>query len=288
MEKKDIKELIEEFEQDMVDKEVKQVAEGGTNEVTPLETKQMEQALTRASDIFKPEVSCVFAFLHLRIPLDLIHIVTRVRGAEYNPKRFHAVVLRIREPKATAIIYASGKLVCMGARNEKAANLACRKFVRILQKVGYSEAKFAPTKAEPLIRNVMAKVKVPFPIRLEDLAVAHRDFVSFEPEIFPGLIYRMASPRVTIFVFVTGTVLVVGAKNRNQVYLAFDSIFPVLVEFKKVPEEESHTSSNISAPVTGGNNTELDPSTDARAESSGGPDQVEVFDEDEEDEEDAE
>eukprot|EP00954_Amorphochlora_amoebiformis_P020547 1340189-Amorphochlora_amoeboformis.AAC.1 len=46
----------------------------------------MEQALTRASDIFKPEVSCVFAFLHLRIPLDLIHIVTRVRGAEYNPK----------------------------------------------------------------------------------------------------------------------------------------------------------------------------------------------------------
>mmetsp|Transcript_21525 Transcript_21525/g.52726 ORF Transcript_21525/g.52726 Transcript_21525/m.52726 type:complete len:309 (+) Transcript_21525:76-1002(+) len=163
----------------------------------------VQEAEVRASGLYKPEINCVFAFLHLRVPLDLVHIVTRVRDAEYNPKRFHAVVLRIRAPKATAMIYASGKLVCMGAKNERAAHIACRKFVRILQKVGYPEVKFSPTEKEPLIRNVMAKCKVPFPVRLEDLAVAHSDFVSYEPEIFPGLIYRMAEPKFAIL----------GAKN---------------------------------------------------------------------------
>eukprot|EP00472_Partenskyella_glossopodia_P008191 CAMPEP_0197532162 /NCGR_PEP_ID=MMETSP1318-20131121/38730_1 /TAXON_ID=552666 /ORGANISM="Partenskyella glossopodia, Strain RCC365" /LENGTH=350 /DNA_ID=CAMNT_0043088637 /DNA_START=15 /DNA_END=1067 /DNA_ORIENTATION=- len=235
--------LVEQLMQELIDSEVKQANEGEIDEMKDLAESEgqsssttesrITKAIQKASEVFPPEVNCVFAFLHLHIKLDLVHICTRVRGAEYNPKRFHAVVLRIREPKATAIMYASGKLVCMGAKNEKSANIACRKFVRILQKIGYKDAKFNPTDEEPLIRNIMAKVKVPFPIRLEDLAIAHRDFVSYEPEIFPGLIYRMASPRVTVFVFVTGTILVVGAKSRADVYSAFDAIYPVLYEYKK-------------------------------------------------------
>ncbi len=200
-----------------------------------------------ASALYPPEINCVFAFLHLRIKLDLVKIVTRIRNAEYNPKRFHAVVLRIRQPKATAVIYASGKLVCMGSKNEAAARTACRKFVRVLQKVGYPEARFAPTEEEPLIRNIMAKSKVPFPIRLEDFARAHNDFVSFEPEIFPALIYRMARPRVTIFVFVTGTVLITGAKTRSDVTDSFDAIYPVLHGYKKDPEPQTATAT----PATG-------------------------------------
>mmetsp|Transcript_34967 Transcript_34967/g.56263 ORF Transcript_34967/g.56263 Transcript_34967/m.56263 type:complete len:87 (-) Transcript_34967:237-497(-) len=84
----------------------------------------------------------------------------------------------------------------------------------------------------------MAKCKVDFPVRLEDLATTHNEFVSFEPEIFPGLIYRMTVPRVTIFVFVTGTVLLVGAKTRSEIHRAFDLLYPVLLQFRKVVDAE--------------------------------------------------
>lgn len=54
------------------------------------------------------------------------------RNAEYNPRRFAAVVMRLRSPKTTALIFASGKMVCTGAKNEDASRIAARKFARII------------------------------------------------------------------------------------------------------------------------------------------------------------
>lgn len=109
----------------------------------------------------------------------------RTRNSEYNPQRFHGVVMRIREPRCTALIFRSGKLVCTGARNEISANLAARKFARIIQKLGHS-VKFMDFK----IQNLVATVDLRFPIRLESLNQMHGQFTSYEPELFPGLIYR--------------------------------------------------------------------------------------------------
>jgi len=69
--------------------------------------------------------------------LDLKKIALKARNAEYNPKRFAAVIIRIRDPKTTALIFASGKMVCTGAKNEKASKQAARKFARIIQKLGF-------------------------------------------------------------------------------------------------------------------------------------------------------
>jgi len=69
--------------------------------------------------------------------LDLKEINFRTRNSEYNPQRFCGVVMRIREPRTTALIFQSGKLVCTGARNEEAACLATRKFARIIQRLGF-------------------------------------------------------------------------------------------------------------------------------------------------------
>jgi len=64
--------------------------------------------------------------------LDLKKIALKARNAEYNPKRFAAVIIRIRDPKTTALIFGSGKMVCTGAKNEKASKHAARKFARII------------------------------------------------------------------------------------------------------------------------------------------------------------
>lgn len=129
----------------------------------------------------EPQVQNVVATTNLSVKLDLKMIALRARNAEYNPKRFAAVIMRIRDPKTTALIFSSGKIVVTGAKSEEASRRASRKYCRIIQKLGYGEAKFA----EFTIQNIVASCDVEFPVRLEGLAHAHSHFCSFEPEIFP-------------------------------------------------------------------------------------------------------
>lgn len=65
------------------------------------------------------------------------NIALSARNAEYNPKRFAAVIMRIREPRTTALIFSSGKMVCTGAKSEEQARLAARKYARIIQRLGF-------------------------------------------------------------------------------------------------------------------------------------------------------
>jgi len=86
--------------------------------------------------------------------------------------------MRIREPKTTALIFASGKMVVTGAKSEDDSRLASRKYARIIQKLGF-DAKFAEFK----IQNIVGSCDVKFPIRLEGLAFSHGAFSSYEPEV---------------------------------------------------------------------------------------------------------
>lgn len=149
-----------------------------------------------------------------------------VRGPDrkqYNPKRFAAVIMRIREPKTTALIFASGKMVVTGAKSEDDSKLASRKYARIIQKLGFN-AKFTDFK----IQNIVGSCDIKFPIRLEGLASKHHNFSSYEPELFPGLIYRMIKPKIVLLIFVSGKIVLTGAKVREEIYQAFEMIYPVL------------------------------------------------------------
>lgn len=75
--------------------------------------------------------------VNLGCKLDLKKIALHARNAEYNPKRFAAVIMRIREPRTTALIFSSGKMVCTGAKSEEDSRLAARKYARIVQKLGF-------------------------------------------------------------------------------------------------------------------------------------------------------
>jgi transcription initiation factor TFIID TATA-box-binding protein len=115
--------------------------------------------------------------------------------------------MRIREPKTTALIFASGKMVVTGAKSEDDSRLASRKYARIIQKLGF-DAKFTEFK----IQNIVGSCDVKFPIRLEGLHYGHGKFSSYEPELFPGLIYRMLKPKVVLLIFVSGKIVLTGAK----------------------------------------------------------------------------
>lgn len=175
-----------------------------------------------------PQLQNIVSTVSLGCKLDLKKIALHARNAEYNPKRFAAVIMRIREPRTTALIFSSGKMVCTGAKSEEHSRLAARKYARIVQKLGFP-AKFKDFK----IQNMVGSCDVKFPIRLEGLVLTHSQFSSYEPELFPGLIYRMVKPRIVLLIFVSGKVVLTGAKVRQEIYEAFDNIHPILKNFKK-------------------------------------------------------
>ncbi|NXQ99872.1 TBPL2 protein, partial [Sagittarius serpentarius] len=163
--------------------------------------------MTRASESsgIVPQLQNIVSTVNLACKLDLKNIALHARNAEYNPKRFAAVIMRIREPRTTALIFSSGKMVCTGAKSEEQSRLAARKYARVVQKLGFP-AKFLDFK----IQNMVGSCDVRFPIRLEGLVLTHQQFSSYEPELFPGLIYRMVKPRIVLLIFVSGKVVLTG------------------------------------------------------------------------------
>jgi len=175
-----------------------------------------------------PALQNIVSTVNLGCKLDLKKIALHARNAEYNPKRFAAVIMRIREPRTTALIFSSGKMVCTGAKSEDLSRLAARKYARVIQKLGF-QAKFIDFK----IQNMVGSCDVKFPIRLEALVLAHQQFSSYEPELFPGLIYRMVKPRIVLLIFVSGKVVLTGAKVRAEITEGFENIYPILKSFRK-------------------------------------------------------
>ncbi|KAI6110094.1 TBP-domain-containing protein [Pisolithus sp. B1] len=185
---------------------------------TPVPLTLEQQHITAVEGIV-PTLQNIVATVNLDCKLDLKTIALHARNAEYNPKRFAAT---------TALIFASGKMVVTGAKSEDDSRLASRKYARIVQKLGF-DAKFAEFK----IQNIVGSCDVKFPIRLEGLAYSHGQFSSYEPELFPGLIYRMLKPKVVLLIFVSGKIVLTGAKVREEIYTAFNTIYTVLCEFRK-------------------------------------------------------
>ncbi|EEF31961.1 TATA-box-binding protein [Ricinus communis] len=177
----------------------------------------------------KPVLQNIASTVNLDCKLDLKRIALHSLNSEYDPKRFSAVTMRIRHPQTTALIFASGRVVCTGAKTEEDSKLAMRKFARIVQKLGFP-AKFKDFK----IQNIVASCDMKFPLRLEKfIYTKHAAFSRYEPDVFPGLIYRMKESRIIMLIFVSGKVVITGAKKTDEAFAAFDNIYPVLAGFKR-------------------------------------------------------
>lgn len=176
---------------------------------------------------FKIQNTMSTVFLGTR--LDLKKITVKTRNSEYNPNRFSAVIMRIRQPKTTALIFQSGKMVCTGAKSTAQSKEAAKKFARIVKKLDF------PVRFRNFqIQNIVATVDVEFPIRLEGLSLGeHQKYCTYEPELFAGLVYKMAKPKVCLLIFVSGKIVLTGAKSMKDLFTAFENIYPLCAEYKK-------------------------------------------------------
>ena len=157
----------------------------------------------------------VVASATLNQRIDLNAIVRVFPGVEYRPEQFPGLVYRLKKPKTATLIFSSGKMVCTGAKSEGQARKAVFKVVDELKRDGI----VIMGKPEIMIQNIVASCGLGGRIDLEK-AVYGLKKTMYEPEQFPGLIYRMDEPKVVILIFTSGKLVCTGAKKEIQVYLA--------------------------------------------------------------------
>ena len=197
---------------------------------------------TNENKMSQPQIVNIVSMVNLRVPLNLKLIALKCRNSEYNPSRINAVIMRIKEPKAAALIFNSGIIIVLGARDKEKSKQAAKIFAKQIKNLGY-EAKFSDFK----IVNIVATCDLGFPIKLTQLNIKINKLLSknkstndedekspchYEPEVFPGLIYHMTKPELTLLIFQSGKMNFVGAKNKDDIYEALQKIYPLLCKFK--------------------------------------------------------
>ena len=167
----------------------------------------------------------VVASATLNQRVDLNAVVKGYPGVEYRPEQFPGLVFRLKRPKTATLIFNSGKMVCTGAKSEKESRRAVMKVIKELKKSGI----IIIGKPELKIQNIVASADLGGTIDLEKSAY-DLGRTMYEPEQFPGLIYRMDDPKVVILLFASGKLVCTGAKREEDVYEAVNKLHQKLEE----------------------------------------------------------
>ena len=168
----------------------------------------------------------VVASVTLDQKFNLLDIMKVFRHVEYNPKRFPGLVFRLKRPKTATLIFSTGKMVCTGAKSEKLARRAVHNVVRELKNNGI----VILNKPKIVIQNMVASGNLHSKIDLE-IAADVLDNVMYEPEQFPGLIYRMKDPKTVLLLFTSGKLVCTGAKSEAMVYESVANVYEVLKDY---------------------------------------------------------
>jgi len=143
--------------------------------------------------------------------IDLNQIARRHADVEYNPERFPGLVMRIEKPRATILIFSTGKMVVTGLRKAVEAPRVVEKVVKNIKKAGIKVSN-----PEITIQNIVASGDLHTNIDLNMAAIV-MEYAMYEPEVFPGLIYRMQEPKTVFLIFSTGRIVCTGAKKKEIV-----------------------------------------------------------------------
>lgn len=211
------------------------ISTGGTNIPQSTYTggqEQKVQEVKESKDDESPEVDIVInnvvCSFSVRCHLNLKEIALNGSNVEYRREN-GMVTMKLRHPYTTASIWSSGKITCTGANSEEQARVSARKFSRILQKLDdkYKDIRIKNWR----IVNVLGTCTLPFAIKITPFSQKFRE-ASYEPELHPGVTYKIRWPRATLKIFSTGSITVT-APSIDNVQSAIEHIYPKVLEFQK-------------------------------------------------------
>jgi len=159
------------------------------------------------------------------IPLE--KMAATLPNTEYNPEQFPGLVIRIKDPKTSALIFSSGKIVCTGARTMANVKESIRKIMKSLERINVK------IKEEPVvnIQNIVAAGSIGMDLNLNILAMK-LDNTEYEPEQFPGLVYKLPELKATFLLFSNGKIVCTGTKSETEVNKSVDKLIENLKKVK--------------------------------------------------------
>jgi transcription initiation factor TFIID TATA-box-binding protein len=151
--------------------------------------------------------------------IDLIEVSKKVRNCELNTKRFPGAVYRIEKPKIASLIFSSGKVVLTGIRNKQALTEGLNIIMKSLKSAGVE------THKEPkvAITNIVCSYDIGKSINLNKVVITlNLENIEYEPEQFPGLVYRIKDPKIVALLFSSGKIILTGGKNMEDIKKGLD------------------------------------------------------------------
>ncbi|HTY15607.1 MAG TPA: TATA-box-binding protein [Methanoregulaceae archaeon] len=151
--------------------------------------------------------------------IDLLDISKKIENCELNTKRFPGAVFRIEKPKIASLIFSSGKVVLTGIRDRDALNDGLKLIIKIMKEAGvqtYEEPKVA-------ITNIVCSYDIGKYINLNKVVITlNLENIEYEPEQFPGLVYRIKDPKIVALLFSSGKIILTGGKNLEDIKRGLD------------------------------------------------------------------
>jgi transcription initiation factor TFIID TATA-box-binding protein len=171
----------------------------------------------------------IVASVNLNQSLDLNSIIKAVPRIMYKPQQFPGAIFKLKEPKTAHLLFRTGKMVCTGAKSGRHAKRAVMKVIQLLKENSILIV------GKPTIKvvNIVASARLGGQVDLEK-AIFVLERTMYEPEQFPGLIYRMNEPKVVILIFTTGELVITGAKTVQVIYQATAKLQRKLEEEKLI------------------------------------------------------
>ncbi|XP_042227468.1 TATA box-binding protein-like 1 isoform X2 [Homarus americanus] len=217
---------------DLAPSRIKEVLALDHTQAIKEELSKVEEEVTEDVDpVIDIMINNVVSSFSVACHLDLRNIARTGNNVEFRREN-GMVTMKIRRPPTTASIWSSGKITCTGSTSEIQAKLAARRIARVIQKLGYS-VKFKNFR----IVNVLGTCTMPFAIKITPFSQKFRNRASYEPELHPGVTYKIDDPKATLKIFSTGSITVT-APSVNNVQSAIEHIYPLVSEFGKARTEE--------------------------------------------------
>ena len=168
------------------------------------------------------KIENIVASTKLSESLDLNLISEKLPEADYNKKRFPGVVIRMETPKLAALLFNSGKVVLTGAKSQEVLAAGLKNLVIKLKAI-YPDI---PDEPECSIQNMVISADLGTHVNLNKIAMSlSLDKIEYEPEQFPGLVYRIDDPKTVVLLFGSGKLIITGGKSEESAQRAVEIIY---------------------------------------------------------------
>jgi len=157
------------------------------------------------------KVQNIVATTSLGKPVSLTKLARTQSNTEYNPEQFPGLVLRVKKPKSAVLVFSSGNLVCTGTKSISQVKEVINQVIKQLRKINVRVTE----KPKINVQNIVASGSINLSLNLNLLALELEN-TEYEPEQFPGLVYKLEEPTATFLLFSNGKLVCTGTKNKAQ------------------------------------------------------------------------